>query len=280
MRTDKIEDRIFSIIQMMVSLTEVLYRSKINRKVASAEYDNVLVIGNGPGLVRDLGSFEITRKTAVIACNFYLLNNEMIKPTHYVLLDDRYFGNSRNLSIGSEASEKLLAKKISMLIAKMNALVYPITLYVPHRNLRFIRGQFENRFITIQSINTSNLKGPSGFVSRFIKFQFGFPEPQTVLIASTIIGTYLASKVYLVGAQSSWLKNLKVDSSNRVQTSLEHDNDESLIIDYDSLTSMLRSQLRVFSAYEMIEKYCSKYDITILNLTKDSYIDSIEKGKL
>jgi hypothetical protein len=83
-------------------------------------------------------------------------------------------------------------------------------------------------------------------------------------------------KLYLYGADHSWLKDLFVDQDNNICSYQNHFYDDNKIpykMAKGSLKLGIQGIIDAFESYEILENYSKSINATIINKTQGSYID-------
>tara|TARA_B110000902_G_scaffold197457_1_gene224040 strand:+ start:276 stop:1118 length:843 start_codon:yes stop_codon:yes gene_type:complete len=269
---------LYTILDTVISILELLIRGRLLEKI-KRESETIIVAGNGPSLLENL---EIAKKTIkdfkLAASNFYLLDSRLYNPDYYYLLDDRYFQNKSNLSLGSVSQEKKLLIRIELLYDCINNHPKEMTLFVPKNKFKIVKSIITNPLIKIKKININTFNSSASIRHFIYNRQLGLPKSQTVIIAALFYSLHISKKIYLAGCDSSWIENLSVNKNNEVISILKHNDGKDLIIKYESMMIMLETQLNVFKSYEHINLWAKKIGAEITNLSSNSYIDVFNKN--
>jgi hypothetical protein len=147
----------------------------------------------------------------------------------------------------------------------------------------------ENKFITINYFNTTPLEGFEKFIFKMMENGWGMPRPHNVLIPSIILSMRMGfKKIYLAGADHSWLKEIFVSEDNEVFLTQKHFYDEKkaeartmdkLGKGSRKLHEVLEKFTYAFSCYFLLNRYAKKKQISIINLTEGSFIDAFDRAK-
>lgn len=112
-----------------------------------------------------------------------------------------------------------------------------------------------------------------------MEFGLGITTPESVIISSIAISINLGySKVSLIGVEHSWVKEIEVDTQNRVSYTLRHfyKGDKVYPSSY-TVSEFMSSQHRLFLSHEKIAQYAQFKGVKVINLTKNSLIDAYER---
>lgn len=260
----------------LVSMVRVVILSR-GRKVKFPDVacgKELVVLGNGPSIVDLLSNYtKFLSQRTCMAVNFSL-NSEIIfnsKPQLYVLADPYFF-----TSIADE--------RVRQLWDNINKVSWQMTLFVPYG--KKVDALLNNSNVKVLRYNMTPIEGFKSFTHFAFNLGFGMPRPRNVLIAATMLGIACGFKrIYLAGAEHSWLKNLVVDDNNRLGVAFPHfyeNNKEKERVQYlnRTLADELESLRIAFNSYQEIRAYADSLpDVKILNITPGSYIDSFERYK-
>ncbi|MBE6310320.1 MAG: hypothetical protein E7080_04630 [Bacteroidales bacterium] len=245
--------------------------------------DELVILGNGPSLnntMQNHKDFLLSRH--LLAVNF-AANTPIfteLRPKFYMLTDPHFFvrmeqGNVKQLW-------ENFAKKVD----------WDMTLFIPTKVKRC--GEWfslakSNKNISICTYNMTPIEGLQWFENLAYNHRWGMPRPRNVLIPSLMQAIAMQyKKVYLAGADHSWLKTLSVDDDNRVVSIQPHfykeakSEEERIKKDYMNipLHQVLESMYIAFRTYHVIRRYAEYRGVEILNITPDSFIDAFKKLKL
>ena len=117
------------------------------------------------------------------------------------------------------------------------------------------------------------------------------PTPQNVLVAAIFQAINMGYKeIYLLGADHSWMQNLRVKSDNILYSTSQHFTGESAerpmhkAAPRDTETfrvhEILEAFRRTFKSYWFLREYAESRGAAIYNSTPDSYIDAFERKDL
>ncbi len=237
------------------------------------------IMGNGPSLRTNLdNNLELLERSDTLAVNFAANTPEfrIVRPKYYVLADPHFF---RNIS----------DKNVAALLESLKAVDWRMTLFVPAKSRRSVARMIDNPMVSVEGFNFLAAEGWKWLEQFMFRLRLGMPRPRNVLIPSIMIGIWLGyKKIYILGADHSWLKTLDVDSDNRVVSVQPHfykeDSHEVERINRTyldlKLHQVLESMTIAFASYHKINAYASRCGITIINATPGSFIDAFPRGSI
>lgn len=268
--------RLVSTTKSCLCLLPSLLKNGPTVVVSAGECRPLVILGNGPSLKRNLeDDRELLREVDTLAVNFFANSPEFvsIKPTYYVLADPHFF----------EKAESDL--NVSLLIRNLNSIDFPMTLFIPS-SAKLKSTLFVNPLLKIERFNFVAVEGFNWFENLMFKHRRGMPRPRNVMIPSIMVGIWLGyNKIYLVGADHSWLSTLSVNERNEVVSIQPHfykeDEKEQKRIKEEyvkhPLHEVLESMMIAFRSYHRIQLWAEKQSVEILNSTPGSMIDAFPR---
>jgi hypothetical protein len=283
----------------LISLVRVSFLSRFFLKhIAKPSSKEAVILGNGPSLNEFLkASLSFLNDKSVFVVNYFARTDEYetIKPSHYVICSPEYFLNEQKAEFAEdrERTFKAIAEKTQWNMS----LIVPVLA----KNRSAWKKEVEkNPNIEIRYMNTTPIEGFSFFTHFLFSRNLGMPRPHNVLIPSIFLAIRLKySKVFVTGADHSWLKEIVVDDDNEVLLSQKHFYDKQAAAqDYDrnkptpkpmyhgvttrkrKLHEVLEKFYISFKSYWILKDYADVRGVKIVNLTKVSYIDAFEKKEL
>jgi hypothetical protein len=284
----KIQQFFEACYQTLISFLRILLRFRYRNtlKPHRVANRNLIILGNGPSLKESIGELKREANTDLMAVNQFVLSAEFdrMKPENYVLLDIGFF-NDNTIPRVKEISEKLAEGFIEKTSWAMK-------LFIPvegrgsklHQKVSTANSNIEFVFF-----KRTNVEGLKSFRHWAYSRNLGMPKPSNVLIGCLMLGICMAYKeLILVGADHTWLENIRVGEDNSLisvekhfydkdkkgkPTRKEHpDTKESM-----KLHDYLNDLSRTFSAYHVIRKFAERKGTRIINASKVSYIDAFER---
>lgn len=241
---------------------------------------SLIILANGPSLRKTLEEYRTNLiESDTLAVNFAANTAEFIdlKPKYYVLADPHFFTASED-------------KNVSLLIDNLKKVDWRMTLFIDRRFARKFKSEI--KLPANVSIKTFNAVGVEGF-AWFEKLAYGLgwamPRPRNVLIPALMTAIRLGySKIYLCGADHSWMRELHVDENNHVVSGMTHFYKESekettrVKNEYQSykLHEIIFSLFVAFRSYHAIARFADHKGVNIYNSTENSYIDAFPRTKL
>ena len=270
--------------QTFLSVVKILLQSKWNTSLPTQFSNNeeLVILANGPSLnstVQNSNDF-ICDKT-LLAVNFAVTSPmfEQLKPELYLIADPLFW-------IVPEKREQLFGSLAEKTTWKM-------TLFVPYRALKDKMWQpliAKNQNIKLCIYNTTPIEGFKGFCNFIFKRGYGVPRPHNVLIPSIAIGLRLPFKrIYLAGADHSWLPEISVTDDNVVLMHQKHFYDrnksKSETVKQENLKSarlhtILYHMYVAFKSYFILKDFAETQGKEVINITPNSFIDAFKRIKV
>lgn len=270
--------------QTFLSVVKIILQSKFCTRLPKSFSNNeeLLILANGPSLNTTLTekSDFITGKT-LLAVNFCVTSPlfEILRPEIYLIADPLFW-------IVPEKREQLfgeLARKTT----------WEMTLFMPMRALKNKEWKpmlSRNEKINIVIYNTTPIEGFQWLCNWAFKKGLGVPRPHNVLIPSIAIGVRLPfKKIYLAGADHSWLSEITVTDENVVLMHQKHfydkDKSKAATVTQENLNrarlhTILWHMHVAFKSYFVLENFAQKMKKEIINITHGSYIDAFKREKI
>lgn len=281
---DKIMKQLGLLWQTFLSMVKILLQSKWSTRFPSqfSNLDELLILANGPSLNKTIedGNDFLKGKT-LLAVNFFVNSPRFAElcPELYLIADPLFW-------LVPEKRQQLfggLAEKTT----------WPMTLFIPRRALKnkewkpLLGG---NSQIKIVVYNTTPIEGFQGFCNWVFHKGWGVPRPHNVLIPSIAVGLRLQfKKIYLAGADHSWLPEIRVTDDNVVLMHQKHFYDQGTskadTVKQENLQSahiytILYHMYVSFKSYHILEAYAQWLGKEIINITPGSYIDAFRRMKI
>ena len=281
---DKIMKQLGLLWQTFLSMVKILLQSKWSTRFPSqfSNLDELLILANGPSLNKTIedGNDFLKGKT-LLAVNFFVNSPRFteLRPELYLIADPLFW-------LVPEKRQQLfggLAEKTT----------WPMTLCIPRRALKnkewkpLLGG---NSQIKIGVYNTTHIEGFKGFCNWVFHKGWGVPRPHNVLIPSIAVGLRLQfKKIYLAGADHSWLPEIRVTDDNVVLMHQKHFYDQGTskadTVKQENLQSahiytILYHMYVSFKSYHILEAYAQWLGKEIINITPGSYIDAFRRMKI
>lgn len=249
----------------------------VTRGGADADSGPLYIMGNGPSLRSNFEhDLDFLRSHTTMAVNFAANTDEfaLVRPSYYVLADPHFFTGMSDPNVA----------RLHESLARVD---WPMTLFVPASVKA--DGLPSAGHLTVRRFNFVGAEGFSWLENLVYDSGLGMPRPRNVMIPSIMIGIWLGfRKIYLLGADHSWLQSIWVDDANRVVTVQPHfytDNDKEkqrVHSEYAGhrLHDVLESFHIAFRSYHRIARYAASRGVEIYNATPGSYIDAFPRRTL
>lgn len=270
--------------QSFLSVVKVLLQSKWVTWLPATfkNKEELLILANGPSLNRMVtDSADFVNSKTLLAVNFFASSPlfEQLRPELYLIADPLFW-------IVPEKRETLFGS----LAEKVN---WPMALFVPNRARKCKEWQgmlARNKNITVYIYNTTPIDGFPAFSHLIYSKRWGVPRPHNVLIPSIAVGLQLPfRKIYLAGADHSWLPEISVTDDNVVLMHQKHFYDQgksqAATVTKENLKSaplytILYHMHVAFKSYFVLQAYSETKKKEVINVTPGSYIDAFKRLKI
>lgn len=289
-----------------ISLAKVLIRSRRYQKPQVDNSRDCFVLGNGPALKKALEKdpdYFLDKHVCVV--NSFATADEYlkIKPASYFIKDGLYFWIDQDeydrpentwresLSMGEKNGVVTVAKSIRAIKERTS---WPLLLYIPFwaRHSLLVREVTQNKNIKIVYFNNVKVSGYQWLLYRFI-YPRGLGNPQFQNVVQMALFQKVNEgfkKIFLSGVNANFHQYLQVGDDNRlytVQHHFYHDQPQrNLLSDRDSrgnytpqpIWKQFDSLKRLFYGFQLIRAYADSRKCTIINTSKESFIDAFERS--
>lgn len=276
-------------------IIKILLKSKKATIIAKRRSKDLLILGNGPSLNKDLPKLlELAKTRDVLGVNYFPATNEFLefKPRYQMITSSQYWNKDENESWDNDRK-----KLFKILVEKVN---WELHLFVPiiaKESSQWKTFMAQNANIKISYFNLTPIDGyPIFFKNSLEKFK-ACPRPHNVLIPSILVGINLNyEKCYLAGADHSWLPEIFVTQNNVAMAAQKHfygaqfkslnstllsDNAKPFYhpnsLETQKLHEILLKFYYSFRSYWDLKEYADVKGTKIYNLTEGSFIDAFEK---
>jgi len=275
-----------NLVNTLLTGIKIILQSQAGLKPRRAfQNGQVIILGNGPSLMKSIESNRKTLGDYQLICVNHFAEHAVyqeLKPGLYVM------AAPENWMDDVEPYYREKGKKLFEAITRYTR--WDIQFYIPHSAKKFKWWQDlvgENKYIHIRYFNVTPVSGFK-FFRYFCYRQFlGMPRPHNVLIPSLMIALALGfKKIFLFGADHSWLKDVWVDDNNNVLLKQKHFYDLDRVkprhMDYlgkgkRKMHEVLIKFYHSFKGYFEIDAFSKHEGTDIYNCTPDSYIDAFER---
>jgi hypothetical protein len=284
-----IQNLIKSLFQTLESCVKIiLFTRFFNRISKQCKSEKILILGNGPSLTRDLHEHRNFLTAKDIICVNHFPSTDFytkLKPAIYIT-------GAPDLWLDDIDEQFILQSKI-LFNNIANKTTWPMEFYIPYEAKKHMRWQNQiahNKNIQIHYYNNVPIEGWRWFKFTCFNLTWGMPRPHNVMIPSLMISIWKGYKrIYLLGADHSWLSEISVTDENEVLINQKHfyDAQSSVGKPLDkrgkgkrNLSELLHKFTTAFASYFEIKAFAKKKNVTILNATKGSFIDAFDRIKL
>ena len=281
---DKVMKSMGLLWQTLLSVVKIVRQSRRATRLPSdfGGKDELLILANGPSLQQTVEhSPNFVAGKTLLAVNFCVTSPlfERLRPQLYLIADPLFW-------IVPEKRQQLfgtLAEKTT----------WDMYLFVPARALKnkewkpLLAG---NPHIRLCIYNTTPIEGFQGFCNWVFRHGWGVPRPHNVLIPSIAIALRLPfRRVYLAGADHSWLPEIRVTDDNVVLMHQKHFYDQgtsqAATVKQENLHSarlytILYHMYVAFKSYFVLDAYARSLGKEVINITPGSYIDAFRRMKV
>lgn len=242
-------------------------------------HDNVIVLGNGPSLKKDLEELAMKSNSYDFVC----VNNfssstyyEIFKPEIYIFLDPLFFTEKAHADwiTQRENTFKIINEKTT----------WPMKIILPRQaNKKVLERIIKNCNIEIIKINV----GESDNLRLYNSGYFG-PSQVNVLIYAIYLSIWARYKhIEIYGADMSMHKNMDVDQNdNSLVMTFKHFNSENTVEKFMqgpeksvsvTMSKQMENMSAAFKAHEILNRYAIQKETKIINISGYSMIDAYER---
>lgn len=269
--------------ETVISVFSVLFFSKFFtrrnfQELIHKKHNHCYIITNGPSLKKVIE--EEKEKNIFAGQDIFTVNLLYqtpffyeIKPANHIIADNAFWDaawDSRIEGIQSRFKENLLQ------------VTWDMNLFVPSVGFPIIKKILAaNEKITLIPYNHTPVTGYKGISHFLYRKNLGMPKPTNVLNVAIFMALNLGyKKLYIYGADHSWMKDLFVDEDNDVCCYENHFYDdviEPYKMPKGSLAAGLKGIVEAFESYKILDFYAKSINSRIINKTKGSYIDVFDR---
>lgn len=266
-------------------LLKLIFQGSFKNSVKNKNKGTVAVLANGPSLKLELPKFSADKEFKdidFIVLNFFAFGKTFfeIKPKHYCFADPMFFQDSNRRDDVQRLFEIL-----------ENQVDWNLSIYIPSSLYNnFINfSKFKNTHLIIVKNNELAYNGFECFRHFFYKHGFAIPRVQTVANLAIFIALNCGySKVKLYGVDHTFFDNLKINNANQLCSVETHfyDDDGKFVLkpllrndndDIWKISDYLEALTYMFKSHDQLNEYAKYLNVSILNCTSCSMIDSYER---
>ncbi|MEX1002983.1 MAG: hypothetical protein WDZ35_12770 [Crocinitomicaceae bacterium] len=248
--------------------------------------EEVIILANGPSLkteLEDPGFIKKIKQLDTLCVNHFSSSDyfKVIKPNYYVIAAPELWQK--------ETTEAYQQARLKLFHEMASEVDWNMTLMLPFqaKKVRFWQEILrENKNIQLLYYNITALEGFEGITHYLYRKKLGMPRIHNVLGPSIMNMIWLNyQKIYLVGVDHSWIPLISVTEENVALVGQPHFYDKNVkpeIMNKSSagsrkLHEILHKFYLTFKGYFIIKRFSEKRKVQIINLTKNSYIDSFKR---
>lgn len=284
-----IRDFIINLSKSILTIGKVLLLSKKTSKHKVKKVtDSIVVLANGPSLNKMYSEHkEFLAGKDTICVNFFPLSPlyEEIKPRFTITGAPELWREniSEELEKRNKAFYETLARKTT----------WDCVFFIPCEARNWRKWQDilkKNNHITVFFYNNTPIEGWRWFQHALYNLNLGMPRPHNVLTPTLYVLIKLQyKKVYLWGADHSWLGQISVNENNDALVNQKHFYDENQSkpetmhkggVGQRKLHEILHKFMKTFESYFLLRDYAESKGCEILNNTEGSFIDAFKRMKL
>ena len=264
----------------------LLWSRKVNLPEAGA--DELVILGNGPSLqafLKNHADFLSGKK--ILAVNHFARTADFtrIKPGFFVINAPEYWQDNVDEDVKQE-TEKLLKALKERTTWDMNLLLG----MGAKKSKKWKDLSAQNPHLKLHFFNPAPIEGFRWFRHFCYRKNCGMPRPHNVLIPSLMLAVNMGfKKIYVAGADHSWLEEIFVADDNTVYLTQRHFYDaqtarpdvmKKMGKNKRKLHEILHKFMLAFRGYFDIDEYARTRNAQIINITPRSFIDAFERKKL
>ncbi|XOV66291.1 MAG: hypothetical protein ACFHU9_11695 [Fluviicola sp.] len=282
---------IYNFLDSIQSILKIVILSRRAGILSKKEnVDKCIILGNGPSFIHTYKKYRTELMSLPTICVNHFAETEMyedVKPQYYVVQSTIFFLPDDDIPAHyAKARNHLFQTIIDRTKWEMEILV-PV---LGRKSKEFQRILKENKHIKPLYYNDTGVEGFPWLMRLIYRKGWGIPRPHNVLIPSLMNTIKLGyRRIYITGADHSWLGEIEVDENNLTLINQKHfyDQEESKAqVMQDSkvrprrLHEVLHKFYLSFRGYWDIKAYADKYGVSIYNCSETSLIDAFDRVPL
>lgn len=282
----KMFEYIYITIMTIYSFIIVILRSKFI-KFDKTEKSNLYVLGSGPSLGYTLeNKIEKLLNKDIVAVNYMATTKyfEIIKPKYYILFDpveimdrlDDFIQDVNTREKAYKTRKNLL--EIIKVKTKWKMIIFLPMYASKEKEIKTILEN--NRNIKIQYINTVVFRGfdkVGNWLRKKSLVSFFFQNCILTGIYIGIMNNY--KKIFILGAEHDWIKNIEVNDKNQLILNDLHfyDGENNKRILEFNMIDEYRSLYLLYKEYMKIKQFSEYMNCKIYNATNGGLLDIFER---
>ncbi len=270
----------------ITTFARIVLLSKWSVKIKKqAQTKEVVILGNGPSLSKMISENSSFLNDKELAC----VNHFPITEYYTELKPKYYMTSAPDLWLDTIDSHFVQASN-RLFSAMCDKTSWDLEFFIPFEARKYKRWQnllVSNKHIHIYYYNNTPVESWN-FLSHFLfRKNIGMPRPHNIMVPSIFNLMNLGyKKIYLFGAEHSWLKDISVNDNNEALINQKHfyDAQTSKAQTLDKrgvgarrLHEILHKFMLAFKGYFILNEYAKTEKVQILNATPNSYIDAFER---
>lgn len=273
---------------LVTTLIRLLLLSKWQVRLMDPENQECVILANGPSLGHMIQSHQWFLEGKDLICVNHFPTTEF-----YPLLKPQYYVTSAP-DLWLDDIDTFFVKQSNGLFNEMNkGTSWPLVFHIPYEARKFQRWQDllrTNPDIKIVYYNNTPVEGWAWFRHLCFRLNLGMPRPHNVLIPCLTHAINMGyKKIYLWGADHSWLSEISVNNSNEVLINQKHFYDQQSTVGKPldkrgvgerNMPELLTKFVHAFNGYFVLKQYANSRGISVLNATPGSFIDAFERVDL
>jgi hypothetical protein len=288
----KLKIKLLNILKSIESLLKVLVLSKFRNILATQKRTNksCIILGNGPSLTQSIQKYkdELAHFDLICVNNFVISDYFVqLKPNFYLLAAPLYFLPDNKIS------KTYIDIRNTVFQSLKEKTTWELNLMVPFmaKNSSYFHEMcISNKNIKPLYFNQTPVEGNNLLTDFLFRKGLGMPRPHNVLIPAIMNGIYLNyKKIYILGADHSWLPEISVNSKNEALVNQKHFYDENesepqkmedYIVRPRKLHEIIHKFYLTFRGYWEIDNFAKKNNIEIYNASETSMIDAFQRKQI
>jgi len=281
----KIQNFLANLGAVIASLIRIVLLAKWRVVLARPIHSECVILANGPSLssmIREHSGF-LEGKDLICVNHFPSTEYyDQVQPAFYVTsapdlwlddIDDFFVEQSNRLF-------QVMATRTQ----------WKLMFHVPYESRKFQRWQAHlksNPKIRLIYYNNTPIEGWRWFRHLCLRLNLGMPRPHNVLIPCLTHAINMGyNKIYLWGADHSWLSEISVNSQNQVLINQKHFYDYQTArgkpldkrgIGQRNMPELLTKFVHAFNGYFVLKEYAQSRGVSIFNATPGSFIDAFDR---
>lgn len=281
----KIQRFLLNLGAVTVSLIRIVLLAKWRVKLTDRLHDECVILANGPSL-----SSMIQRHNQFLEGKDLICVNHFPTTTFYGQLKPAYYVTSAP-DLWLDDIDTFFVEQSNQLFKSMASnTLWPVRFHIPYESRKFPRWKKllqSNQEIKLVFYNNTPIEGWRWFRHLCFRLNLGMPRPHNVLIPCLTHAINMGyRKVFLWGADHSWLSEISVNNQNQVLINQKHFYDHRTSkgkpldkrgVGERNMPELLTKFVHAFNGYFVLKEYADSRGTSIFNATPGSFIDAFER---